>query len=122
MGLNDSWPSIDPGRFRHQVALLVPVTSSGIAGNQITYESPVPAQTAMVEFIYLRGQDIYGVKSDEEVSQVFVKVISWWRDAFTPNNRLQTLDGETFIIKARENVARMGVYMVLTCVGLGANN
>jgi hypothetical protein len=120
MSLASDFPNIDPGKFRVQITLLQPVIGSDASGTVATYAPATPAVKAMVGFDYVRGTDI--IKAGQDVSQVYVNMTGWWRPQFTPNCRVQTADGDQFIIQAVENVKRMNCYMVLVCLGIGSNN
>lgn len=114
------WPEIDPGRFRHQITLLSPVTGSDSSGVSVTYAAASPPIVAWVEIEYVRGVDV--IKAGQDASQVFLKVTGWWRSQFTTNSRIQSPSGNVYIIQAVENVREINQYMVLTCIGIGANN
>jgi head-tail adaptor len=120
MPLNDVFPNIDPGTFRHEVTLLIPTLGSGKAGGIVTYAPGGIPVKAWASIDYTRGDEI--IKSGQDVSQVYIKVIMWYRPEFTANNRLQTSDGEQFIIQYVENVKKMNMFQVLMCQGIGAGS
>jgi SPP1 family predicted phage head-tail adaptor len=118
--INSAWPTIDPGEFRHQITLLSPVAGTDSAGANVTYAAdPVPV-TAWAKIETIRGDEM--IKAGQDVSQVFLKVTSWYRPDFTVNARIQAPSGNVFVIQYIENVREMNVFMVLTCLGIGANN
>ncbi len=118
--LNSPWPSIDPGQFRHQITLLEQVSSSDASGMTVTYQPDDIPVTAWAKIEYLRGMDI--IKAGQDISQVYLKITAWYRPEFTANKRIQAPNGNQYVIQAVENVSEMNVYMVLTCLGIGANN
>lgn|ERR1017187_2515514 len=115
-----NWPEIDPGTFRHRITLLQQVLGTDTSGVETTYKPVSPSVTAWVSFNYMRGTDV--IKSGQDVSQVYITLIGWWRTQFTANSRIQTDDGDQFIVQAVENIKRMNTYMVLTCIGFGNND
>jgi head-tail adaptor len=118
--LNNPFPAINPGEFRHQVSLLVPVTTQDGSGSVVTYELANPAISAWVKIVYVRGDEIF--KSGQDVSQSIVKLTGWYRPEFTVTTRVQLPDGNPVIIQYLENVNLMNTYMVLTCMGIGTNS
>jgi SPP1 family predicted phage head-tail adaptor len=120
MSLGSDWPTVDPGRFRHQITLLEQVAGSDASGAKVDYKADDIPVTAWADFEYLRGTDI--IKAGQDISQVYAKVTMWFRPEFTANKRIQTSDGAQFVIQAVENVRRMNMYAVLMCLGIGPNN
>jgi len=119
VAINDPWPSIDPGGFRHLVTLLQATASSDASGAITVWSAGSPPVTAWCKIEFLRGDEL--VKSGQDVSQQFIKVTAWWRAAFIATQRL-SWQGNQYIIQAVENVSGMNTYMVLLCLGVGANN
>lgn len=119
MSLNDSFPSIDPGEFRHQFTLLEQKSGMGTAGVTIEYVPGKPPITAFGKQDFIRGTEL--IKSGQDVSQVYLKLTMWYRAEFSPNKRIQAPSGAKYIIQAVENVRGMNTYAVLTCLGVGEN-
>jgi len=120
MALNSTFPTIDPGQFRHQITLLEQVVGSDASGATVTYAPESQPVKAWAKIEYLRGTDI--IKSGQDVSQVYLKITAWYRAEFSANKRIQGPSGNQYVIQAVENVLEMNTYMVLMCLGVGANN
>jgi len=110
------WPVIDPGKFRHRVALLNQSQSTDASGVSATWTAGPTIAWMAIE--YVRGTDI--IKAGQDVTQSYLKLTGWWRPEFTASQRVQVPSGAVYIIQAVENVLEMNQYMVLTCLGVGA--
>lgn len=117
--INGTLPTIDPGEFRHQVTLLVPTMVTDASGSVQTFAAGNPPVTAWAKIDYVRGTEL--LKAGQDVTQTFIKVTSWYRNEFQATGRLQLPSGSQFLIQNVENVKEMNTFMVLTCLGLGAN-
>lgn len=120
MPLNADFPSIDPGQFRHQITLLEQVAGNDSSGVNVAYVADSQPVNAWAKIEYLRGDAL--LKAGQDVSQVRLKVTMWYRAEFTANKRIQGPTGNQYVIEAVENVLEMNTYMVLMCLGVGANN
>jgi len=120
MADNPSWPTIDPGQFRHQITLLEQVPGSDASGVTVTYTPDSNPIVAWAKIDYLRGDAM--IKAGQDVSQVYLKITMWYRAEFTANKRIRAPNGNQYVIQAVENVLEMNTYMVLMCLGVGANN
>lgn len=120
MALTDRWPTIDPGRFRHPITLLTPTTVTDASGLTVTWTAGSPPVTTWADIEYVRGTDL--IRAGQDATQTYLKVTAWYLAQFTAQSRIQTLSGNQYIIQAVENVQEMNEFMVLTCLGVGANN
>lgn len=110
------WPQIDPGKMIHQVSILQQQTVSDASGTSIQwvpFVSPVWA-----EIVPIHGIDV--VKSGQDTTKLFLTVRIRWQTGIMPNMRVQSLNG-TYVIQAIENPGERNIILVLTCLGLGAN-
>jgi len=114
-------PVLDPARLRHQVLFLEPTAGSDDSGSIVTWAPGNPPDIAWAEIVPTRGSDI--IKAGQDISQVWLTITMRYNASKTrtPNTRLQTPSGSIFVVQAIENVLEMNVWLVLTCLGLGAN-
>jgi len=117
--INDIWPSINPGEFRHKVSLLSQVNAIGKAGMETTWSPGDTPVYVWAKIEFLRGDELVG--SGIDISRAYLKVTSHYSAAFSGGQRIQTADGKQYIIQYPENVKNMNIYMVLTCLAIGAN-
>ena len=111
---------IDPGRFRHLITLLEPTQGTDASGVSITYAPASPPVTEYAQIEYVRGADV--IKSGQDVSQTYLTVHLRYNSAFAANKRIQAPNGNQYIILSVENILERNAYLVLNCVGIGANN
>lgn len=109
------WPSIDPGKLRHQIVILKENTTADSSG----------ATASWIPFIYtyasiepMRGTDV--VKAGQDTTQLFLTVSINYQSGILPNMRVKAPNG-TYIIQAIENVQEMNTVLKFTCLGLGPN-
>ena len=118
--INASYPTCDPGDFRHLITLLEPTTGTDESGTTVSYEPGTPPITAFAKIDYLRGTEM--IKAGQDVSQTYLKITAWYRPEFSATSRIRTASGSHYRIQAVENVHEMSVFMVLTCLGIGTND
>jgi head-tail adaptor len=112
----EPWPKIDPGEMIHQVTILQQQTAQDISGSGVQW---VPFLTGVWAKIKpVRGTDV--VKSGQDTTKLFLFVTIFWQPGIVPNMRVQSLNG-TYVIQAIENPLERNILLVLTCLGLGAN-
>lgn len=119
MSLGDKFPSIDPGEFRHHFTFLNQIPASDASGTSVSWSAASPPETAWGKMQMVRGTDV--IKSGQDTAQVFMMLTTWYRSGSYSNKRIQTPNGSQFVIQAVENVLQMNAFMVLTCIGIGAN-
>lgn len=110
-----AWPQIDPGKMVHQITILQPQTVQGIAGAETQW---VPFVQTWAEIVPVRGIDV--VKSGQDTTQLFLTVRIRWQTGIMSKMQVQSLNGK-YVIQAIENPGERNVMLVLTCLGLGAN-
>jgi head-tail adaptor len=121
MSLTSAIPGIDPGQFRHLVTLLEESTSgSDASGAPVSWAVGDPPLTAYMKIESLKADEI--IKAGLDVSQVDLKLTGWYRPQFTAQSRIQAPSGNVYIVQAVQNVLEMNIFMVLLCLGVGANN
>jgi SPP1 family predicted phage head-tail adaptor len=109
------WPQIDPGQMVHQVTILKQQQSSDISGTTTIW---VPFVSTWAQIDPVRGTDV--LRSGQATTQLFLTIKIRWQAGVLPSMRVQSLNG-TYVIQAIENPGERNVILVLTCLGLGAN-
>jgi head-tail adaptor len=109
----NSWPRADPGTFRHVITLLEPTPGTDSFGGITTYSPAVPPVIVYAAIDFLRGEEI--VRQGLDVSQIYLKVTSWFRSEFSTKKRILAPDGSQYIIVSPDNAHLMNVTMELTC-------
>lgn len=109
------WPQIDPGEMVHQITILQQQTVTDASGASIQW---VPFVQAWAQIDPVRGIDV--VKSGQDTTKLFLTVRIRWQTGIEPNMRVQSVNG-TYVIQAIENPGERNIILVLTCLGLGAN-
>ncbi len=68
------------------------------------------------------GQDV--IREDQTATQLFLQVAVWASAVVgvLPSMRVISDNGSTYVIQTVEDVLDMGVVVVLTCLGIGAND
>jgi len=114
-------PVMDAARLRHRVLFLEPTPGTDDSGSTVTWAAGNPPDIAWAEIVPTRGSDI--IRAGQDVSQVWITVTLRYNPSKTrtPNTRLQAPSGSIFVVQAIENVLEMNVWLVMTCLGLGAN-
>jgi len=124
----DGVPTINIGQMRHQLTLYAQAPASpptyDAAGVQMNWTS---IQSGIYAAIggQAAGSSRQGMdrpEGDQLTSQQFVTIAVWYQAIFAPNQRVVNENGTTFIIQSIENVLEMNVVLVLTCLGVGAND
>jgi SPP1 family predicted phage head-tail adaptor len=113
--MGTAWPQINPGKMVHQVTILQPQPVQDISGTSIQW---VPFVQTWAEIVPVRGIDV--VKSGQDTTQLFLTVRIRWQTGILPKMRVQGQNGQ-YVIQAIENPGERNVILVLTCLGLGAN-
>lgn len=78
-----------------------------------------PPLTAYAKIDPLRAAEV--IKGGSDVSQVRIDVTIRYRPGITANMRLQTPNGAQLLIEGIENRLEMNMWLILTCLGVGAN-
>jgi head-tail adaptor len=113
-----SWPALDPGELIHQITILRQQASSDISGATVIY---VPFVQAYSKIEPLKGTDAF--RSGQLTTQLPLIISLNWQAGILPNMRvLRNVTGAHYEIQAVENLLELNVTLVLTCLGLGANN
>jgi head-tail adaptor len=113
-----TWPTIDPGRFRHLITLVEQTIGQDESGTMAAkYAVPPVPTTAWMDIEYTHGDEV--IKAGIDTTQTFITVTGWYRAAWQANQRIQTLSGAQYIVQHVENVRQMNIYMILTCLGIG---
>lgn len=99
----------------HQVVILQQQASSDISGATTIW---VPFVRTWAQIDPVRGTDV--LKAGQDTTQLFLTIKIRWQSGIVPNMRVQSLNG-TYVIQAIENPGERNVILVLTCLGLGAN-
>jgi SPP1 family predicted phage head-tail adaptor len=111
----EPWPQVDPGEMVHQVVILQPQTVQDISGTSVTW---VPFVRTWAKIKSVRGTDV--IRGGQDTTKLFLFVTIRWQTGIVPNMRVQSLNG-TYLIQAIENPGERNVLLVMTCLGLGAN-
>jgi SPP1 family predicted phage head-tail adaptor len=109
------WPQIDPGEMVHQVIILQQQSVQDISGTSVAW---VPSARAWAAINPVRGTDV--IRGGQDTTKLYLFVTIRWQTGIVPNMRVQSLNG-TYVIQAIENPGERNVLLVLTCLGLGAN-
>lgn len=112
-------PWMDPAKLRHRVTFLKQLPSSDASGATVNWVAGSPPDTCWAEIAPMRAEDV--IKGGQDVSQVRITVTTRYKAGRVPNSRLQTPNGSIFLIEGIQNVLEMNQWLVLTCLGLGAN-
>jgi len=118
---SSGWPSIDPGRMRHSVTIQKQGPTS-----PPSYDSTGPVlawsafATARAAIEIMCGTDV--IKSGQTTTQLFLTVAILFQAGILPNMRVLNENGSVYVIQSIENVLEMNQILLLTCVGLGAND
>lgn len=109
------WPQVNPGKMVHSVTILQQQTVSDVSGTSIQW---VAFLTTWAQIDPIRATDV--VKWGQDTAKLFLIVTIRWQARIVPNMRIQAANG-TYVIQAIENPGERNVILVLTCLGLGAN-
>jgi len=112
-------PVMDPARLKHRVTFLQQTASSDASGSIVIWAAASPPDVTWAAIEPMHGLDI--IKAGQDISQIGITVTMRYRPGRLPSGRLQAPSGSIYIIRAIENVLEMNVWLVLTCLGLGAN-
>ena len=110
---------IDPGKFTQLLTFLSQIISADSTGETTTYAVGNPPVTAWGSVDHVKGTD--KLAAGQDVAQDLVTIKCWWDPRITSAMRVQSPTGSIYIVQAIENVEEANVYLVLTCLGLGAN-
>jgi SPP1 family predicted phage head-tail adaptor len=113
-------PVMDPGRLRHLITFLNPVTSIANAGAEVDWVASSPPETARAEIAPFRGIDV--IKAGQDISQVMIMITLRYRSDVLANRRIQAPNGSQYVIRAVQNVLERNRWMELTCMALGSND
>jgi SPP1 family predicted phage head-tail adaptor len=109
------WPQIDPGKMVHWVNILQQQTVTDLSGQSITW---VPFVSAWAAIEPVKGTDV--LRGGQDTTKLFLTITIRWQTGILPSMRVQSLNG-TYVIQAIENTGERNVILVMTCLGLGAN-
>jgi head-tail adaptor len=109
------WPSIDPGRLRHQITIFRQVTVQGTSGPKAGF---VPFVSAYAAIEPLSATDV--VSSGQTVSQLGIPIFINWQAGIEPNMQVEAL-GNRYIIRDVINPFYMNVSLTLMCIALKDN-
>lgn len=111
---------VNVGAMRHAIAIQQqqPVSPPvyDAAGPVLAWTTFVSALAAIET---LRGTDV--IKSGQTTAQLFLMVTLWYQPGILPSMRVVSDNGSIYVIQAVENILELNVVLVLTCLGLGAN-
>jgi hypothetical protein len=125
----NSVPVVEVGAMRHVVTILQLGASS-----PVTYDASGVAastwNTFMAGYVCAIGGQAAGAvrggtdvsRVDQTASQLTLVVVGWYVPGVVPNMRITSENGSTYIIQSIENVLEMNAVMVMTCLGIGAND
>jgi len=113
------WPSVNPGTFRHHVTFLEQSTFHGTSGAGIAYLPASPPHSAKCAIDPVGGSG--RIQSGQDAAIQEIRITMRYQAWVLPSMRVQAADGDVFIIKTIENPRRMNRYLILQCVGIGAN-
>lgn len=119
MALRAPYPTIDPGEFRHLVTFLDQVTVIDASGVGTDYSPADPPLQAYVKIEPMRAIDV--MRAGETASQVYMEITGWYMPEVTPSQRILAPGGSQYVIQSIRNILGMNSFMVMTCVGIGAN-
>jgi hypothetical protein len=121
-------PVIDIGAMRHSVTVL----QSGPASPPVYDASGVSQNiwSAFATGVYAAiggqaagagkgGADV--IRDGEIVSQIPLSIAMWYMSGLQPRMRILSDNGSTYVIQSIENVLEQNAVLVLTCLGIGAN-
>ncbi len=118
--IRNGWPVVNVGAMRHAIAIQQqqPVSPPvyDAAGPVLAWTTFVSALAAIET---LRGTDV--IKSGQTTAQLFLMVTLWYQPGILPSMRVVSDNGSIYVIQAVENILELNVVLVLTCLGLGAN-
>ena len=115
------WPSINPGELRHTITQLNQLTGTDASGANISYVPASPPVTVRAKIQPMKGSDV--IRAGQDIAKVPVEITVRYSAVVTwqPNMRILSDNGSVFIIQAIQNVEERNILLVLTCLGLGAN-
>lgn len=112
-------PDVDPSELRHVVTFLKQTIGTDGSGASASWAPGSPPLTVYAKIAPIRASDV--IKGGSDVSQVRIDVTIRYRPGILPNMRLLTPNGSQLVIEGIENVLDMNMWLILTCLGIGAN-
>lgn len=106
--------SLAAGDLRSAVTILHRTTTTDASGTVVSWSTFKSNVRCKIE--PLRGVEL--LKSGVDTTQLYCTITARFDPAITTQMRVQTLDGDVFIIQAIENVLRRNVIMRMTCMGV----
>lgn len=108
------WPRINPGKMIHWVTFLAEKEMIDISGTETIY---VPFLSTWAQIDPVRGLDV--LRSGQATTTLFLTVTIYWQAGILPDQRIQTVSGDTYVIQAIENPGNRNVILICNCVQLG---
>lgn len=115
--IRNNWPVIDVGRMVHSITIQQQARNGFDAGGQSIAWTAFATAQAAIETV--RGADV--IRSGQTTAQLFLTIGIWYQPGITPNMRVVSNNGATYLIQSIENVLERDAVLLLNCIGLGVN-
>jgi hypothetical protein len=118
-------PVIDIGSMRHPIMIQQQTISGAYDASGVAQSAWTTVGTCNDACIGTSGvnrpNDV--IRGGQTASQLFVEVVFYYADCptLTPNMRVVTVAGSTYLIQVVENVLEMNFIWILHCIALGPN-
>ena len=104
------WPSLDPGRLRHQITIYRQTVVQGATGPKPGIEAFITCYAAIEP---LTATDI--INAGQTTSQLGLPILINWQAGIKPNMQVDAA-GERFVIREILNPLNMNVSLTLMCI------
>lgn len=109
------WPSIDPGKLRHQITIYRQVAATDASGVTVGWEVFLNTYAAIEPW---KATDI--MRSGQTISELTLPIHIMYQAGILPNMEVQALNGR-YIIQDILNPLELNVSLTLMCLAFGAN-
>jgi head-tail adaptor len=107
-----NWPSIDPGRLRHQITIFRQVIVQGTTGPKPGFEAFLTCYAAIEP---LTATDV--ISAGQTTSQLGLPILMNWQAGIEPNMQVEAL-GVRYIIREILNPLNLNISLTLMCINL----
>lgn len=111
---------VNPGRMRHKITLLEPANVVGVAGTEETFAPGNPPVTARAIIESAKSDEV--IRAGLDSTQTYLKLTIRYNPVFSAQKRITGPNASNYIIQGTENPLEMNAYLILYCLGVGANN
>jgi head-tail adaptor len=117
-GSASSFPTVNPGDFRHWITFLRQQSVVSISGTKVTWVADSPPQGAWAKIEAIRGADL--IREGQDATILYLTVSMWFQPGITSNMHIITPSGAECVVLSVENVLSLNHILILNCQAIGA--